>query len=286
MDAARSRLPLEHWSLVGGGAVLLVLLLLGLGGSHNWWGNSLQLRFRASSAAGLSPGMPVKISGYPVGNVQRIRLLDDAQVMVTLSIAANRKAIVGRNSRASLAQDSLLSQNYIAISPDLGGLAKRDGTGNEKVITLIYDNNNSTATLLNELAASRVPLQQILSSTAGLVEKRIPNSLNQLDRTLRSGQRLADGVRPDLEASSSGLMGRLDTTAGNLDQAIGTLRSTLTEIESLARNSNSFLHGLRSSWLMQLLEPEEKSPINPAPQSAAPGADPAERCGTTVPCPE
>ena len=305
MDASRSRLPLEHWSLVGGGAVLLALILVGLGGSHNWWGNSLQLRFRATSAAGLSPGMPVKISGYPVGTVQRIRLLDDAQILVTLSIAANRQAIVGRNSRASLAQDSLLGQNYIAISPDLGGgtggrtkgLPHRDGAGNAMVTTLIYDDNNtSTTTLLNDLAASRVPLQRILSSTAGLVETRIPNSLNQLDRTLRSGQQLADGVRPDLEASANGLMGRLDTTAGNLDQAIGTLRSTLTEIESLARTSNSFLRSLHSSWLMKLLEPEDPSPPKPAPPSsipsvapaaapaAAPVANPAQRCGTSPPC--
>jgi phospholipid/cholesterol/gamma-HCH transport system substrate-binding protein len=285
MENRRRKLDLEPLILFSGAGVVLALLLLGMGASRNWWARTLQLNFRTYSAAGLRPGMEVKISGYRVGRVERITLLNDAQVLVTLKVDESRQAMIGRRSRASLTQDGLLGRSYVALTPDLTNLGQ--STRIQAGDTLIYEPSPDLASVIRELAVSRLPLQQILTHTAKLMQKRIPSSLNQLDRTLLSGERLADGLQAELAGSSGlpeALMGRLDSATNNLEQTLGSLKSTLVEVESLARSSNSLLQGLRRSWLIQLLEPADKPPLNPAQPSPGPAATPGGRCPGAAPC--
>ena len=280
---ARSRpFDLEHWTLLGGAASLLVLLVLAVGTPRNWWSRNLQLNFRTYSAAGLQEGMAVKISGYPVGRVQRIRLLNDAQVQVTLEIAASRQALVGRRSRVTVTQDGLINRPYIAITPDLSALGHRDPISSGD--TLIFESSPDIATLIKEVASSRVPLQQMLTRAGSLVEQRVPRSLDQLDRTLGSGERLANLLEREVAQGSGSLQGRVARATDNLETTLTTLQGTLVEIQSLARSSNSLLQGIRRSWLIQLLEPAGTPPLNPAPPSPGTPAKPAAGCPGGAPC--
>ena len=280
--ARRYPLDLEHWALLGGGACLLGLLVLAIGAPRNWWSRNLELNFRTYSAAGLQEGMPVKISGYPVGRVQRIRLLNDAQVQVTLEISASRQALVGHRSRATVTQDGLINRPYIAISPDLSALGHRDPISSGD--TLIFESSPDIATLIKEVASSRVPLQQMLTRAGALMERRVPRSLDQLDRTLGSGERLANLLEREVAEGSGSLKGRVARATDNLETTLTTLQGTLVEIQSLARSSNSLLQGIRRSWLIQLLEPTTTAPLNPAPPSPAPPAKPAAGCPSGSPC--
>ncbi len=257
---------LERLALLGGSGVLTLLLLLGMGAPRNWWTRTVELRFRTYSAAGLSPGMPVMISGYPVGRVRHIRLLNDAQVQVSLSVGAEQEAMIGRRSRARLAQDNLLGKAYIAISPDLSDLGHADIASREH--TLIYETDPSLGFLIRDLAASRIPLQQVISNTAKLMNKRLPRSLDQLDRTLVSGQRLAGSIERELVGGSGSLQSSVSNATGNLETTLSSVQSTLAEIQTLARSSNTLLQSISRSWLLQLLQPAP--PLNPAPGQPAP----------------
>jgi len=282
---ARSRpFDLEHWTLLGGAASLLVLLVLAVGTPRNWWNRNLQLNFRTYSAAGLQEGMAVKISGFPVGRVQRIRLLNDAQVQVTLEIAASRQALVGRRSRVTVTQDGLINRPYIAITPDLSALGHRDPISSGD--TLIFESSPDIATLVKEVASTRVPLQQMLTRAGALMERRVPHSLDQLDRTLGSGERLANLLEREVAQGSGSLKGRVARATDNLETTLTTLQGTLVEIQSLARSSNSLLQGIRRSWLIQLLEPADTPPLNPAPPSPGTPAKPAAGCPSGAPCPD
>ncbi|MFM8974825.1 MAG: MlaD family protein [Vulcanococcus sp.] len=281
MDRRRP-LDLEHWALLGGGATLLALLVMAMGTPRNWWSRNLQLNFRTYSAAGLREGMAVKISGYPVGRVQRIRLLNDAQVQVILEIAASRQALVGRRSRVTVTQDGLINRPYIAISPDLSALGHRDPISSGD--TLIFDSSPDIATLVKEVASTRVPLQQMLTRAGALMERRVPRSLDQLDRTLGSGERLANLLEREVAQGSGSLKGRVARATDNLETTLTTLQGTLVEIQSLARSSNSLLQGIRRSWLIQLLEPADTPPLNPAPPSPGTPGKPAARCPGGAPC--
>ena len=276
-------LDLEHWSLLGGAVALMALLVLGMGTPRNWWTRKLQLSFRTYSAAGLQEGMAVKISGFQVGRVQRIQLLDDAQVHVTLEIAASRESMVGRRSRATLAQDGLINRPYIAITPDLSNLGHREALSSGD--SLIFESSPDIATLIKEVAANRVPLQQMVTRAAGLMERRVPRSLDQLDRTLGSGERLANRLEEEVAQGSGALQSRMTRTTDNLETTLSTLKTTLVEIQGLAQSSNSLLQGLRRSWLLQMLEPANSpAPVTPAPPSPGSAGTPAARCPGAGPC--
>jgi phospholipid/cholesterol/gamma-HCH transport system substrate-binding protein len=266
----------EHRGWLGGSLLLLLLLVAGMGVPRNWWSPSVELSFRTYSAARLKPGMPVMISGYPVGQVQRIHLLNDAQVHVTLQVAKAQRSMIGPRSRAALAQDDLLSSPYIAINPDLHDLERR-GPGAQGE-TLIYEASPSMASLFKDLAASRVPLQTVLNSSARLVEQRMPRSLDQLDRTLGSGERLVNSLERDLTDRAGALEARVGRATGQLETTLSAVQLTLGEIQALARSSNALLQGLSRSWLLQLLQPSPES-TRPAPPAAGsgPGAGPSLR---------
>jgi len=271
MATGRKRLretDLEHRGWLTGSLLILVLLVAGMGAPRNWWSPTLQLSFRTYSAAGLKPGMAVMISGYPVGQVQRIRLLNDAQVQVTLQVAKAQQPMIGPGSRATLAQDSLLSSPYIAITPDLHELGRRDPVAQRE--TLIYEPSPGMASLIKDLAASRIPLQQVMTSSAKLGEQRMPRSLDQLDRTLSSGERLADGLERELVSRAGRLQSDVDAATGELTTTLANVQTTLVEIQALARSSNALLQSLSRSWLLRLLDPAPPS-SGPAPPPAGPG---------------
>jgi phospholipid/cholesterol/gamma-HCH transport system substrate-binding protein len=278
MKWRRRRTGFEHGTLLAGSVALLGLLVLAMGTPRNWWTRTLELRFRTNSAAGLQPGMAVKIAGYRVGQVDRIQLLNDARVQVTLSIAASREGLIGRRSRATLAQDGLLGSSYIAISPDLRAPGQRQAL--KAGDTLSYDASPDLGTLLREVAASRLPLQNLIGRSVTLIDERLPRSLNQLDRTLGSGERLAGAIQGEARAGSGLLQARISRVSDSIEQSLSSLEATLQDVRVLVRSSDGLLRGIQRSWLLQLLEPAAEgvspTPATPAEPTTPPaGATPA-----------
>lgn len=259
----RGSLNIERIALLSGSMILAALSVLGMGAPRNWWTRNVELSFLTNNASGLNPGMPVKIAGFQVGRVRQISLLNDAQVLVMLTVGADQEHMIGRRSRATLNQDNLLDKAYIAITPDLERQNRNArGTGPR---TLNYQASPSLATLIRELAANRLPLERVITSTASLVDQRLPRSLDQLDRTLISGQRLAGNVERELIGHSSDLRQGVNATTDNLERTLTSVQTTLNEIQTLARSSNALLQTLRRSWLVQLLQPSNQPQAQPEP---------------------
>ena len=283
--------PLQALGLLAGGLVLLLIYVASVGISRNWWSPVLGLRFRAASAAGLQPGLQVKISGIPVGRVRSLRIRPDAQVLVNLDVGESYRPLVGRRSRASLAQDSLLGNAYVAISPD----PQADGGSRIGGGALIpYDAHPDLQTLLTTLAETRIPLQKALGASVGLTTRRIPASLDELDRTLRSSRRLAGSLERDLGSSSRALAGTalavsgtalqlrqtssaanrlLNQSNGMADQGGPLLLQTLQELRGIATTTNTLVQRLDRSVLLELLSPAQ--PANGPAVAPLPAAHPA-----------
>lgn len=253
MGARDSRSRVESRLLFGGSLLLLGLLLLGTGAPRAWWIRKRPLSFEAASAAGISTGMDVRLSGYPIGRVDQLHLLPNTRVRVTLALAADKLAMLGPGSRAALTQDSLLSEPYIAISP-----AATPPRSHEQPVSmprLIYEPSVNVMTLIEDLAESRLTLQQVLSRTSTLVDRRLPRSLDQLDRTLGSGETLANTLRREVLSGSATLQQQVGSSGHQVEHTLTELRATLADVQSLVRNSNGLLRDLQRSWLMRLLEP-------------------------------
>jgi phospholipid/cholesterol/gamma-HCH transport system substrate-binding protein len=255
---------------------LLGLFVLGIARAGNWLAPSVRLQFRTLDAAGLQTGMAVRISGFAVGQVRRILLLPDAQVLVELELRDPYRSMVGRRSRAELAQIGLLGDSYIAITPDPAAVGQPPIGDGE---TIVFSSRPDLEDLLAEVASSRIPLQRALSSGLSLAETRLPRSLDQLDQTLAASRRLATRLESDAQRSSSELNrtlgatrqlaqrleGRADGTAADLSALIRRLESTetqtrplllqtLRELTTMAATTNRLVKTLNESWLFELID--------------------------------
>ncbi|MBW4529742.1 MAG: MCE family protein [Aphanothece saxicola GSE-SYN-MK-01-06B] len=261
---------------LAGAVGLLGLFVLGIARAGNWLAPSVRLQFRTLDAAGLQTGMAVRISGFAVGQVRRILLLPDAQVLVELELRDPYRSMVGRRSRAELAQIGLLGDSYIAITPDPAAVGQPPIGDGE---TIVFSSRPDLEDLLAEVASSRIPLQRALSSGLSLAETRLPRSLDQLDQTLAASRRLATRLESDAQRSSSELNrtlgatrqlaqrleGRADGTAADLSALIRRLESTetqtrplllqtLRELTTMAATTNRLVKTLNESWLFELID--------------------------------
>lgn len=252
MHSRRRALDPEGLALLGGSLLLGGFMVLGMGAPRNWWSHNVELRFATANAAGISPGMPVKIAGFKVGRVRQVHLLDTAKVQVNLSVGAGQEHMIGPSSSASLIQDNLIDKPYIAIAPDLNRAPASPSSGPR---TINYETSPSIAALIRQLAASRIPLEKVITNSANLVERRLPRSLDQLDQTLISGQRLAGSIERELVGGSGNLQSQVGAATSNLERTLDSVQTTLSEIQALARSSNALLQTLSRSWLLQLLQP-------------------------------
>jgi phospholipid/cholesterol/gamma-HCH transport system substrate-binding protein len=208
---------------LAGAVGLLGLFVVGIARAGNWLTPSVRLQFRTLDAAGLQTGMAVRISGFAVGQVRRILLQPDAQVLVELELRDPYRSMVGQ--------------------PPIG-----DGE------TLVFTSRPDLDDLLAEVASSRIPLQRAVSSGLSLAETRLPRSLDQLDRTLTASRRLAtrlegraDGTAADLSA----LIRRLESTE---TQTRPLLLQTLRELTTMAATTNRLVTTLNESWLFELID--------------------------------
>lgn len=261
---------------LAGAVGLLGLFVVGMARAGNWLTPSVRLQFRTLDAAGLQTGMAVRISGFAVGQVRRILLQPDAQVLVELELRDPYRSMVGRRSRAELAQIGLLGDSYIAITPDPAAVGQPPIGDGE---TLVFTNRPDLDDLLAEVASSRIPLQRAVSSGLSLAETRLPRSLDQLDQTLAASRRLATRLESDAQRSSSELNrtlaatrqlaqrleGRADGTAADLSALIRRLESTetqtrplllqtLRELTTMAATTNRLVTTLNESWLFELID--------------------------------
>ncbi|MCS5706237.1 MlaD family protein [Synechococcus sp. FGCU-3] len=269
---------LQGAALLAGGVVLLGTYLTSMGTTRNWWSPTVALQFRTYTAAGLKPGMAVKISGFTVGRVRNLQLQPDGQVLVNLDLGESYRPMVGRRSRGTLAQDSLLGNPYVALSPDPASVGGK-GIGSGEMI--VYDPSPDPRTLLIELAQTRIPLQKALGASANLAGKRIPATLNELDRTLASGRQLASSLQRDANSTAAQVRSTTDTvqevltnSANGSERLLPMVLQTLQEVQALAASSNAMLRKVQESWLFELISPPPDQPASappPAGQSPAGG---------------
>ena len=91
--------------------VLALLLALALGGGiayqHGVFSQRAQVYFLADDATGLSPGTPVRMSGFRIGKISAMHLQPDLSVKVELTIETEPYAHLKADARAEVVREQL-----------------------------------------------------------------------------------------------------------------------------------------------------------------------------------
>lgn len=226
------------------GVLLLVIGLYFIGNNKNMFGKTITLYATFHNVSGLQAGNNVRYSGIDIGTVEEILIVSDTTVKVEMSIEANLKDIIRKNSKASVGTDGLMGNKLVNIFPgSLNSQLVNDGDevlsiqnldADQMLRTLEYTNSNVaiiSANLKNitgNINNSKGTLYTLLMDTTlmggiGHTIKNLDIMSNNLSMT---SAELSDVVHRIKEGK--GLLGVLLN-----DSVMGTdLQKTITELKA------------------------------------------------------
>ncbi len=234
---------------------------------------------------GLAESNQVTLSGYPVGRVSNIMVLQDRNNQILVSFELNEDIAVGADAEAILRSSDLLGNKVIELNPGnvsvpsyagdtLIGIHAQDITSELKETALpMVDSVKSTIHIVNTTLSSfettKFKIDSILTSIALVIESnrrdisQITNNLKSLSASLTDED---DGVAPllakmnvladslnELELNQTVLQANatlksLQTTVDKLKQEDGTLGKLMND-DSVYNNLNKTLVDLDSLFI-------------------------------------
>lgn len=244
---------------------IFVLLWASFSGGTSIFSTKKTLHTMVTTAVGLMPGAPVRLSGVEVGKVTSVTLVGKStteQVDVQMTIEEGAWALIKNDSKATLGTIGMLGDKYIEIAPGTPGLPNLSegdyipGQSTGDLLTLmdevpeimgnIRDLSRALAKLARHLDGSEGTLGKLLysdslynlmlgageqaSDIASTLKKDLPQLSSNLQETLERINALADAMQDTsgtlgMVLSSRTLYDRIDHISANLASLTDSLRA-------------------------------------------------------------
>lgn len=272
--------------------VLLGGFVLGMGGIHRGLSSPGTVQFRTTDASGLQEGMEVRLSGFRIGQIDRIQLEADAAVRVLLRIDPPYRHFLGPRSRVRMVQDTLIGPGTLALTPDPDASSGRQAVEQQRwPLLLDYKPSTNLPALLTAVAQSRLPLNRFLNSSSRLLEGDLPRVMRSTGSTLSAARELASDLRLQAGQSAAEVRSTAQATRRTLatyqdlgKQGIQRLASadadlrangpqllkTLRALDAMVAKLDGLVDRLSHSWLFDLLGDPSRvpAPLGPPPKGA------------------
>ncbi len=244
---------------------IFVLLWASFSGGTSIFSTKKTLHTMVTTAVGLMPGAPVRLSGVAVGKVKSVTLVGKStteQVDVQMTIEEGAWALIKNDSKATLGTIGMLGDKYIEIAPGTPGLPNLSegdyipGQSTGDLLTLmdevpeimgnIRDLSRALAKLARHLDGSEGTLGKLLysdslynlmlgagehaSDIASTLKEDLPQLSSNLRETLERINALADAMQDTsgtlgMVLSSRTLYDRIDHISANLASLTDSLRA-------------------------------------------------------------
>ena len=180
----------------------ILLTVAAIGIRQDLFSPKTRLFFVTDSAQGIESGMAVKLSGFKIGQVEKLELTDKARVKVTLSIIDRYMPMVRADSRARQVSEGVIGSNIIEIAP---------GTETAAVLTdnsqIEFARERGLSQVVGDLYSEVVPLIDDMKRVMNRVDNLLagmPATLDKMDSALtganKSFQNLEKMTASDLPA--------------------------------------------------------------------------------------
>lgn len=142
------------------GLLFLIFSLYMIGRNRNLFGSSFTISANFRNVNGLMPGNNVRFSGIDVGTVQKIDIVNDTLVKVTMIIDEGVRKFVKQNAVASVGTDGLMGNKVININSRLGNadpvtpgyeLASLRPIEGDEMLRTLNTTNENMAVISNDL---------------------------------------------------------------------------------------------------------------------------------------
>lgn len=99
------------------GTVLLILALYFIGSNSNLFSKTFKMYATFSNVNGLKEGNNVRYAGIDVGTIKNIEIINDTTIRVEMSVEADLKKVIRKNSTVTIGTDGLMGNKLINIAP-------------------------------------------------------------------------------------------------------------------------------------------------------------------------
>lgn len=204
------------------GLAVLLLMIFFIGNQKNLFRNTIQLHIKYHTVAGLQEGNFVRFAGINIGSVDLIEIINDTTVMVDISIRKKVQKFIRKDSHASIANDGLMGDKLIQISP-----------GNE-TSPLIIENGTL-------VAANPMDMDKVMAKVERIVNNidTLSNHLSDIFWKVNSGQ---------------GTLGKLinsNKLANDLAQTVSSAKQTVKTIDKAAVGLKDNMEAAKHNFLLK-----------------------------------
>lgn len=217
------------WFFTGASVLLLAAATFWAVFSSAWFEDKTIIELSSETGAGLSIGMPVIYSGFPIGRLSDYSLTRNGKVRVFLSIPVEDMYWVRRNSQFQLQWNPFGGGSIEVITPDLDAPPFQQ----DRIIDL--NNPNVLADLQNQALLAVQSVQRLL---ADLTDADNPANFQALQQDAKGILARIDGVLLQFASANS----PLDYLTG-VEGTGATSNQILSETEQLIRQTRTELVG-------------------------------------------
>lgn len=226
------------------GTVLLVISIFLLGSKQKLFTGTTEIRTYFNQIEGLKPGAPVRLSGYDIGSVSSISLVDEktGNVEVVMNIDNDLRHFIRIDSKAAIETEGLVGKKIVTITPgdpNLSGV-NAGGTIQSKAplnIAAIMEQTEATISYLKDLVKN-------LSEVVGKVnqgEGTIGMIVND-ERLYESAVAITRNADKSLTAVTQRLTDISDiiiNLSGSIKSIIANVDNSITDVRDLVNKANS-----------------------------------------------
>lgn len=212
-------------------AVLMALVLAGgIASKHGLFSRHVEVYFMTGSAAGITPGLSVRLSGFRVGSVSAVDLQDDLKVRVTMKIEEDRFVALRADAHAEWFKEQLQAA-VIDLSP---GTAAEPLSRSDPRVT--HSRRRTLTEVANDLRSRLAPILDDVKQLSGTLVARKDDlgAVLQNARTATEQLAAATGELRTLAGHTRGQVAvvgeRAQAVMGQAQQAMGQVQGAMTQV--------------------------------------------------------
>ena len=212
-------------------AVVLALVLAGgIASKHGLFSRHAEIYFISDSAAGISPGLSVRLSGFRVGSVTAVDLQDDLKVRVTMKIEEERFAALRADAHAEWFKEQLQAA-VIDLTP---GKAAEPLSRTDPRVT--HARRRTLTEVANDLRSRLAPILDDVKQLSGTLVARKDDLGAVLQNARTTTEQLAAttaelrALATNAKGSVANLGDRAKQVMGQASQAMGQVQGSMTQV--------------------------------------------------------
>lgn len=201
---------------------------------------------------GLSISTPVTISGYPVGRVDDIKLLQDQENKIKVVFKIDDNIRLNENSRLILADKDILGEKVMQLDV---GAGQRVLEENEKVTS--YNAPGITDEVMKQIKPVRKEVSTLVTNVNSFVDT-LKESKNDIRKSFENLRNITDDFKNISEKNRPVIR----NTLANLSKVSARLEKEMVKVDTIASNLTAFSGNLKQVDIKQTVDKVDQAANN------------------------